>query len=143
MIKKEECGIFLCYDVLLALLPIIIILVAVTNIQIDPSGSNLELVMFHQAQDTLDLMSVSANPLEPSTLEQISSSISDNDQESANKIANNWLKNRVENRKYRLVEVNQRNGQEICSSPGIDHTKIVAVAVKSYKGHVYKLYLGL
>lgn len=48
MIKKEECGIFLCYDALLALLPIIIILAAVTNIQIDPSGSNLELVMFHQ-----------------------------------------------------------------------------------------------
>lgn len=88
-------------------------------------------------------MSVSANPLEPSTLEQISSSISDNDQESANKIANNWLKNRVENRKYRLVEVNNRNGQEICSSPGMENTKIVAVAFKSYKDHVYKLYIGL
>jgi hypothetical protein len=143
MIKKEECGIFLCYDALLALLPIIIILAAVTNIQIDPSSSNLEMVMFHQAQDTLDLMSVSANPLEPTTLEQISSSIEDNNPESANKIANNWLKNKVENRKYRLVEVNQRNGQEICSSPGMDNTKIVAVAVKSYKCHMYKLYFGL
>ncbi len=143
MIKKEECGIFLCYDALLALLPIMIILAAVTTIQIDPSSSNLELVMFHQAQDTLDLMSVSANPLEPSTLEQISSSISDNNLESAQKIANNWLKRKLENRKYRLVEVNQRAGQEICSSPGMDNTKIVAVAVKSYKGYVYKLYIGL
>jgi hypothetical protein len=143
MIKKEECGIFFCYDALLALIPIIIILAAVTNIHIDPSVSNLELVLFHQAQDTVDLMSVRDNPLETSILEQISSSVSDNDRESAKKIANAWLKKRAENRKYRLVELDHSNEQEICSSPDMDNSKIVAVAVKSYKSHIYKLYLGL
>jgi hypothetical protein len=143
MIKKEECGIFLCYDALIALIPIIIILAAVTIIHIDPSASNLELVLFHQAQDTLNLMSVRDNPFEPSILEQISSSIPDNNQESAKKIANDWLKKRAENRKYRLVELDHLNEQEICSSSDMDNSKIVSVAVNSYKGHIYKLYLGL
>lgn len=108
MIEKEECGIFFCIDTVLALIPIIIIVAAVTQIHIDPSVSNLQLVMFHQAQDSLNSMSV-PNNFEPSVLEQLSSSISNDDLESANKIADTWLKNRLENRKYRLVEINQLN----------------------------------
>lgn len=143
MIKKEECGIFFCYDALLAIIPLIIILAAVTNIHFDPSVSNLELVMFHEAQDTLDIMSVRDNQLEPSILGQISSSISDDNVDAASKIANSWLENRLKDREYRLVELNRLHGQEICSSPNMDNTKSVAVAVKSYEGYNYKLYIGL
>jgi hypothetical protein len=143
MIEKEECGIFFCYDALLALIPLMIILAAVAHIQIDPSISNQELVMYHQAQDTLNLMSIQNNPYEPSILEQLSSSISNKNLESTNKIVNCWLKNKLENRKYRLVEVNHLNGQEICSFGDMNNTQIVAVAVKSYDSYIYKLYIGI
>jgi len=142
MIEKEECGIFFCYDTVLALIPIIIIIAAVAHIHIDSSDSNLQLVMFHQAQDTLNSMSVQNN-YEPSILEQLSSSISDNDLESANKIGNTWLKNRLKNRKYRLEEVNHLKGQEICSSGDMNSAQIIVTAVKSQNSFIYKLYLGL
>jgi hypothetical protein len=142
MIEKEECGIFFCIDAVLALIPIIIIVAAVAQIYIDPSVSNLQLVMFHQAQDTLNLMSVKNN-YEPSILEQVSSSISDNNLDSANKIANTWLENRLENKTYRLVEVNHLNGREICSSGDMNSAQIVVTAVKSQNSYIYKLYLGL
>lgn len=143
MIEKEESGIFFCYDAILALIPIIIIVAAVSQIHIDPSVSNQQLATFHQAQDTLNLMSVEYNPYEPSILEQVSSSVSDNNLESADKIADNWLKNRLENRKYRLVEVNHLNGREICSSGDLDKAHIVVVAVKSQNSYIYKLYVGI
>lgn len=143
MIEKEECGIFLCCDAVLALIPIFIILATVTQIQINPSDSHMELVMFHEAQDTLDLMSVKIHPYEPSTLELISTSISSNNLESANEIADSYLKKKISNRKYRLVEINHLNGKEICSFGDMNSASITAVAVKSHNSYFYKLYLGL
>lgn len=143
MIEKEESGIFFCYDAVLALIPIIIIVAVVAQIHTDPSVSNLQLNMFHQAQDTLNLMSVKNNPYEPSILEQLSSSIAEDNLESAHKIANKWLKSRFENKKYRLEEVNHLNGQEICSSGDMNSSQIVVTAVKSQNSYIYKLYLGL
>jgi len=142
MIEKEECGIFFCIDTVLALIPIIIIIAAVAQINIDPSVSNLQLVMFHEAQDTLNLMSAQNN-YEPSILEQLSSAIADKNLEAANKIANKWLKNRFGNRKYRLVEINHLNGQEICSSGDMNSAQIIVTSVKSQNSYIYKLYLGL
>lgn len=143
MIEKEESGIFFCYDAVLALIPIIIIVAVVAQIHTDPSVSNLQLNMFHQAQDTLNLMSVKNNPYEPSILEQLSSSIAEDNLESAHKIANKWLNSRFENKKYRLEEVNHLNGQEICSSGDMNSSQIVVTAVKSQNSYIYKLYLGL
>lgn len=88
-------------------------------------------------------MSVKNNPYEPSILEQLSSSIAEDNLESAHKIANKWLKSRFENKKYRLEEVNHLNGQEICSSGDMNSSQIVVTAVKSQNSYIYKLYLGL
>lgn len=142
MIENDEYGIFFCYDALLALIPIIIILSAVTQIQFNPSDSQMEKVLFHQAQDTLDMMSVQNRPEEPSILERLSFSISNNNLESTHQIADSWLKNKLGKRKYRLIEVNHLNGREICSGGEINRAKNVAVAVKCQDQYIYMLYLG-
>ncbi len=142
MIEKDENGIFFCYDAILALIPVIIILSTVANINMDVTEPHEEKVLFNLAQDTLDIMSARTEPNDTSILEQISYFRSKNKVVTANKIADSWLRSTVGQKKYRLVEVNYSNEEEICSSGEFKDANNVEVAVRCQGSNLYKLFLA-
>lgn len=142
MIESDEKGIFFCYEAALALIPVIIILFTVAHINMDYTGPIHEKVLFQQVHDTVDVMSIGEGIDNPSIFEQISYSLSKNHLETAKKIANSWLKDALGDKKYRLIEINHLNGEEICSNGNIDDADNVAVAVKCQGSYMYKLFLG-
>lgn len=139
MIESDDKGLFICYDAILALIPVIIIISTVAQVNMDCSSD--EKVLYNQAQDTVDLMSLHSIPGEPSIFEQISTSLSKNNTQLANKIADSYLNSTVGDKKYRLIELNQLNG-EICSKGDIKANDNVAVAVKCQGSYLYKLFLS-
>jgi len=142
MIESDEKGIFFCYDTVLALIPVIIIIFSVAHVNMDFTGPIQEKVLFQEAQDTVDIMSIGEDIDNPSIFEQISYSLSKDHLETAKRIADSWLKGAVGDKKYRLVEINHLYGEEICSSGNIDDADNVAVAVKCHGSYMYKLFLA-
>ena len=59
----------------------------------------------------------------------------------ANKIVDPFLKKTLGNMKYRFVEIKYLKGKEIASRGKFEDAKDVGVAVKSYGGYTYKLYV--
>jgi|WetSurMetagenome_2_1015567.scaffolds.fasta_scaffold152388_2 hypothetical protein len=142
MILEDDYGIFLSTDTVLALIPLFILLFTVGNINMDYTGSFEEKHIFYHAQDSMELMAKSDGLDNHSILEEVSIAISDNRIDKAKEIADPFLKKINGNLKYRLVEMNHLNGNQICSNGDFKNSKDVAVAVKCHGDFVYKLYLS-
>ena len=139
MIQDDDHGIFFSAEATLALIPLFIILFAIANINTDYTHSYKEMVLYHQAQDTLDIMSSSATD---DVLDQVSLAVSSNQLGRAQKIADSYLKKTIGNRKYMLVETNYLHGKVICSNAQFKDLKNVVVTVKYQRNCIYKLYIA-
>ena len=146
MIKEDVKGIFFSIDAGLALIPILIILLTVSNTNIDYTHIYQEKTCFHKAQDSAELMALYKGPDNQTILEKISMTLSENTDprmgvESARNIADPFLKKTLGRMNSRLVEVNYLEGREITSSGSFEEAGDVAVAVKCYGNYLYKLYV--
>ncbi|HSQ01827.1 MAG TPA: hypothetical protein VLM77_01065 [Methanobacterium sp.] len=146
MIKKDVRGIFFSIDAGLALIPVLILLLTVSNTNIDYTHTYQEKSCFQKAQDSAELMVVYTGPDNQTILEEISSAISENPDpndavESARDIADPFLKKTLGRMNYRLVEINYLKGREIASKGNFEEARDVAVAVKCNRIYLFKLYV--
>ena len=137
----DKKGLILTLDSVLALIPIFIIIIAVTNI------NNSELVPFHhssiyKAQDTLEIMS-NQNKIGYNILQNMADVLYQNGNsevgiKEAGKIAGSYLNKSLGNSKYSLMEINQLN-KTIISNGDIKNAKEISVGFKSCKNYIFKL----
>jgi hypothetical protein len=146
LIIKEDYGIFFSIDASLGLIPIIILLLTVSNTNIHYADSYMEIKYFQKAQDTAELMDQYTGNDGKTILEEVTASLSENKDkikgiESAKNITGPFLKNNLGKMKYRLVEMNFLNGKEIISNGNIEDAKVVGSAVKCCGNYLFKLYV--
>ena len=143
---NDNKGLFLSMDMVLALIPIFILILNITNTNICYTPSYLTKHYFMEAQDTSELMAQCSDFDDQTVLEGISKALSENKDpmqgiESAKKIANPFLKKTLGNRNYLFVEMNYLKGREITSRGNFEDAKNVGVAVKSNGNYIFKLYV--
>ena len=139
----DKKGLIFTLDSILALIPIFIIMVALTNI------SNFESTPFpHQintiqnAQDILEIMS-NQNKLRNNILQNMADVLYRNNNnetgiKEAGEIAQHYLNNTLKNSKYSLMETNQLN-KTIVSNGDIKNANKISVSFKSCKNYIFKL----
>ena len=132
MIHEDDRGTFFSIEAT-------ILIATITNINIDYTNTRQEIVLYHQAQDTLDLMSSNGSD---SVLDQVSYAVSNKQLDNAKKIADPYLKKTISNRKYKLVEMKHLHGDEIYSNADFNNVDNVAVAVKYHENCFYKLFIA-
>lgn len=75
---NEDNGIFFSIETALGLIPIIIILMTVSNTNIDYTDSYIEKQYFQKAQDTAELMDQNTENNGQTLLEEVATSLSEN-----------------------------------------------------------------
>ena len=143
---KEDNGIFFSMEAALGLIPIIIILMTVSNTNIDYTDSYIEKQYFQKAQDTAELMDQYTENNDQTLLEEVATALSENPDkmkgaESAKNIIYPFLKKTLGKMKYGLVEIYYLKGREIISNGNFKDAKIVGLAVKCCGSYIFKLYV--
>lgn len=139
----DNKGLIFTLDSALALVPVLIVIVAVMNIGysgLSPSSKHLRSV--HDAQDTLEIMAT-PNSLNNSILQKMAAALSRNNASGIGEcgnIAGIYLSNTLGNTKYCLMEINQLN-KTITSSGDMINASEISVGLKSCEGYVFKLYI--
>ncbi len=146
LMMKEDNGIFFSIEAALGLIPIIIIIMTVSNTNIDYTDSYMEKQYFQKAQDTAELMSTYTEHNDQTILQKVSNALSENRDkkvgiDTARNITSPFLGRTIGNMKYRLEEINYLKGSEIVSNGDIKKAKNVGVAVKCYGNYLFKLYV--
>ncbi|WP_223790744.1 hypothetical protein [Methanobacterium spitsbergense] len=146
MINDDNKGLFFSLDMVLALIPIFILILNVTNANICYTHFYLTKHYFMEAQDTSELMTQCTVFDDQTVLEGISKALSESKDpiqgiESAKKIADPFLKKTLGNRNYLFVEMNYLKGMEITSRGNFEDAENVGVAVKSNGNYIFKLYV--
>jgi len=141
----DERGLIFTIDSVLALIPIFIIIFAITNI----SDSEINSLPHHVssvqcAQDLLEVMS-NQNNLGDNILLNMADILSRNGNsdlgiEEAGKIAGFYLNNTLKNSKYSLSEINRLN-RTIVSNGDIKNAYEISVGFKTCKNYIFKLYI--
>jgi len=139
-------GLFFSIDMVLALIPIFILILTITNTNIFPIHPSITKNYFMEAQDTSELMAQYRGFDDQTVLEEISQALSESKDpiqsiESAHNIAEPFLKKNLGNQNYLLVEINYLKGMEITSKGNFKEAKNVGVAVKTCGNYIYKLYV--
>ena len=106
MIKEDVKGIFFSIDAGLALIPVLILLLTVSNTNMDYTHIYQEKSCFQKAQDSAELMAIYTGHDNQTILEEISTAISENPDprkavESARNIADPFLKKTLGRMNYR------------------------------------------
>lgn len=141
----DKKGLIFTLDSALALVPVIIVIVAVMNIGysgLTPSSKHLRSV--HNAQDTLEIMATNQNSLNYSIIQKMAAALSVNEQsgiEDCGNIAGTYLNKTLGNTKYCLMEINRIN-RTIASNADMKNASKISVGFKSCEGYVFKLYIG-
>ena len=146
LIKKDDNGIFFSIDTGLALIPVLILLFTLGNINIEYSHTNCENRYFQSAQDSAELMAQHYEPDDGTILEKVSNALSESSDsnkgvESARRILDPFLKKNLGRMNYRIVELKHLKGREIASKGNYDNAEDVGVAVKGYGDYLFKLYV--
>jgi hypothetical protein len=146
MIKNDDNGIFFSIDAGLALIPVLILLFTIGNINVNCTYSYNENRYFHSAQDYAELLSNYYGPDEDCILEKVSNALSEDHDgekgiENARKILDPFMKKNLGKMNYRIVELNHLNGKELASKGSYDKAEDVGVAVKGYGDYLFKLYV--
>jgi len=142
---KDNNGLSFSLDTVLAIIPIFILILNVTNTTLY-TNSYLTKHYFMEAQDTSELMTQYKDFDDQTVLEEISKVLSESKDpkqgaESAKKIVDPFLKKTLGNQNYLFVEINYFKGMEITSKGNFKDAKNVSVAVKSNGNYIYKLYV--
>ena len=142
----DSKGFIFTFDAVLALIPVFIVLVAVSGInQGCFTLSSHQVRLDHQAQDSLDLMAQYQDS-RGIVLEEIVRILQVNHNnpagiDAAGKIAQEFLDKNLPGKKYKLVELNQLNGAAITSNGNLDGAKNLAVGSRSYGNYSFQLYV--
>jgi hypothetical protein len=146
MIKNDDNGIFFSMDACLALIPVIILLFTIGNINMNNTNSYCENRYFHIAQDSAELMAEYCGPDEVPILEKVSNALTESSDsekgiETARSILDPFLQKTLGIKNYRIVELKHLKGKEITSKGNYNNTEEVNVAVKGYGDYLFKLYV--
>ena len=142
----DNKGFILTLDAVLALIPIFIVLIAISGIDqgnlILPSQ---HIRLGHQAQDALDAMAQYSTG-DDNLIEEMVTVLESNDNDAssvdaAGKLACAFLDNTLPGTNYELIELNQLHGKTIISKGDMDNAQNVAVGSKNYGNYSFKLYV--
>jgi len=142
----DNKGFIFTFDAVLALIPVFILLMAVSSVnmgsQIQPSQ---QVRLSNQAQDSLNLMAQYQNP-GGTVLEEISTVLKANQNnlagiDAAKKIADTFLDKNLPGMKYKLIELNQLKGTTITTNGNMDDVGNVAVGNRNYGNYSFQLYV--
>lgn len=142
----DNKGFIFTFDAVLALIPVFILLMAVSSVNmgslIQPSQ---QVRLSNQAQDSLNLMAQYQNP-GGTVLEEISTVLKANQNnlagiDTAKKIADTFLDKNLPGMKYKLIELNQLKGSTITTNGNVDGVGNVAVGNRNYGNYSFQLYV--
>lgn len=139
----DDKGFIFTLDAVLALIPIFIVLTAVSSV--DPGSLILpsqQIRISNQAQDTLDAMAQYPNT-DNSLLEEMAMALkaNDNDASAAKEVIQVFMDKNLPGMNYELVEINQLKGDTIISRGDRNTAQNVAVGSKNYGNYSFKLYV--
>lgn len=144
----NEKGFILTMEAVIALIPLFIVLVAVTNISNDDiTFSSQQIRITQDAQDVLETMAQYRNGTNSETLLQsmtFALIVNKNNQtglREAGLIAGSFLNQTLKGMKYNFTEVNQLDGATIVSNANMDEAENIAVGSRSYGNYNFKLYV--
>lgn len=143
----DDRGFILTLDAVMALIPVFIILLAVSSVnQSQITSPSSQVRLNHQAQDCLDIMAQYKNPSGETVLEEITLTLESNNNntmgvEAAGKITSRFLEKIIPGMRFKFVELKQLNGVTIASNGEMDEAKNVAVGWRSCRNYCYQLYL--
>lgn len=142
----DNKGFILTLDAVLALIPVFIVLMAVSCVD---QGSLIlpsqQIRLSNQAQDALDVMS-QYHISEHTLIEEMVLILEANNNEAtgvdgAGELAHAYLDSNLQGMNYKLVELNQLDGATITSKGNMDNAPNVAVGSKNYGNYSFKLYV--
>lgn len=141
----DEKGFAYTLDAVLALIPIMIVLVGVSNLAASPE-SHIQIQFTQKAQDTMDLMVQYKDGNGMSVLDTISSILSsgNNSQASINnagRIASNFLDDQLSGRDYLFTEENQLGGEILAGELDHKNTVNVATASRNCGNYTFRIYI--
>ena len=140
----DDKGFAYTIDAVLALIPIMIVFVAVIHITATPEPPS-PIASSQNAQDTMELMTHYTDGSGMTVLESISYTLQEGNNskdsiEKAGKIASSFLdKNSDEN--YLLTEENHLSGKALAGKLDLEHTENVATAVGNCGNYSFRLYM--
>ena len=140
----DDRGLIFTIDSVLALIPVFLIIFAITNISDSGISSIHHVNSIHNAQDLLEVMS-NQNKLGDSVLLNIANILSrngnsDKEIKEAGEIAESYLNTTLKNTKYSLMETNKLN-KTIASNGDIKNAHEISVGFKTCKNYIFKLFI--
>lgn len=143
----DSRGIIFSIDAALALIPLFILLAAVTNFGgtyiIFPDHIRIE----HNAQDALETMaSYKSEGCEFTVLQNITDILKRNNNSAeavalSGNVAGSYLNKTLVNSKYTLTEISQLNGAIIASNADMEDACNIAMGIRNYGNYTFKLYI--
>lgn len=144
-VNMDDEGFIFTLDGVLALIPIFILLMAVSSVD---QGSLIlpsqHVRLTHQAQDALDSMAqyrVSENTLIEEMVMALEANNGASGVDIAGGLAQNYLDVNLNGMNYKLVELSKLDGNTLSSKGNMDNAENVAVATKNYGDYCFKLYV--
>jgi len=144
--NMDKKGFIFTFDAILALIPVFIVLMAVSNVnQGDLILPSQQVRLNNQAQDTIDLMAQYGDS-DLTLLEEISLVLKETHNtaagvEAAGEIAGPFLEKNLPGAGYQLVELNQLNETILISKGKMKNAPHIAVGSRSYGNYTFKLYV--
>ena len=144
--NADDKGFIFTIDAFLALIPIFILLMAISSMnQGDLILPSQQVRLSNQAQDALDVMA-QYHISESTLIEEMVKILEVNGTgtsgvDSAGALAHAYLKDNLPGMNYELVEMNQLNGKTITSNGTMNESSNVAVGTKNYGNYSFKLYI--
>jgi hypothetical protein len=142
----DERGFAFSLDAVLALIPVLIVVAAVTGLNYDPLTTESHVRLSHSAQDSIEAMAHYKQDDGSNTLQDISNILKENQNDetgikNAGQIAGSFLNKTLKGANYSLTEETQLKGKVIASNADLNSADNVAVGVKNCDNYTFKLYV--
>ncbi|MCE7699255.1 MAG: hypothetical protein K8E24_010735 [Methanobacterium paludis] len=142
----DEIGFAVSLDAVLALIPVLIVVAAVTSINYDPLTTESHVRLSHSAQDSIEAMAHYKQNDGSNILQDISNILKENQNDetgikNAGQIAGSFLNKTLNGTNYSLTEETQLKGKVIASNADLKSADNVAVGVKNCENYTFKLYV--
>ena len=140
----DNKGIIFSIDAAVALIPLFILLAAVTHFSVPFTSDHIQIN--HDAQDTLETMANYKLDDESTILQNITDTLIKNNNNPegislAGQTAGSYLNKALGNSKYTLTEVNYLKGGIIASNSDMKNADNAAVGVRNYGNYTFMLYM--
>ncbi|MBI5679512.1 MAG: hypothetical protein HZC47_01240 [Methanobacterium sp.] len=137
----DNKGFIFTLDAVLAVIPVFIILTAVTYISSDFSAPAPQIRASNEAHDILETMATyKSTPTDFTALQSVTDALKTKNYDSAEQIAGSYFNKTMGSLKYNFTEVNQLN-TTIAANADMKNGRNIAVGVKNCGGYTFKLYI--